>query len=1056
MDSSELLGAVATGVERKQLVPPVHVRDWHTNEEREGGLRCVPPAPTHSPWVDWFECPEQPEMLERILQNEQSERERCHPERLRGRADLPIEAARERLLQAVRTHSVTLVAAETGSGKSTQVPQYLLDDAVARGHGAACHIVCTQPRRIAAVSLAERVCWERGESKSGRLSTGHVVRWDEHPPRPYGSIVFCTVGSLLPRLARLGASHIVVDEAHTRDVHTDLLLTVLPTLLKSSPDLRVVVMSATFNTEKLLRHFGEEKCAVVEASGRPHKVRTFFLEDIVEELAWQPPELGEEAIRELPAGAWDGCDMNRNFVNTGWCKESTVNVVRSLEEHLIPLHLVADLLHWVDGWPDEGGVLVFLPGWEEIAACERLLRKDSRLHRYEIVKLHSTVPPAEQKRALWPACSGRRKVILSTDIAETSLTIPDVLCVVDSGVARVKNQASLSVVWASQANLLQRRGRAGRVRSGTCVHLLTRERYASLDAEPTPEMQRVPLEEVVLAVCDLGLDEADCWDEGACAGVSAFLARAPDPPDPRSVRKAFHSLQRVGALNDNGYLTPLGAIVVRLPLPPATGAALFLGGLLGAPDSASLVASTLDEREPWARKPGPGKEGDAATVAASFIREDGGGAVVWSDSFATARALREFNAASRLGWDTRSGSRFCIEHGLIMPVMHQLSNAAQQLKRTLSELGCEADRCDDASAQEGVTFEDTLESSWPIIQTLMAFAFGWNLGELVGGRRVDAGWSKPARLSRTSVFCNAGAREEPPCNLLAYAELASGNGGRVLRGATMLTPHQLLLFGGSDGPCWDGDAAIFEKWLRVRTDLDTAVALGRLRAVTRLALQYAAKRSLEERQQRSGWRDAAPRPTVASDPWLCMWRDCVRAVARAPLPEPLPERTTWDDWRVEPVVGHASAPQPWPSGAAADVAAELAAEVATSPATLVAGSRELPLPCGWSLHADGDGQRYYACVHTGASSWHRPSTWGPDGSASVWRWTNFEGQRRFVRQDAAHRQLEPPSVGDAVVLPLGWEGVWDSGSHTHYYWHPRSGCTSWIFPSAEEPFLEVN
>jgi hypothetical protein len=261
-------------------------------ERTRGGLKCDPPSSRYSPWNESYTPPvdDPPDVEARAakLAAEVGVCSRLYMNRLVQRAALPIARVRQQFLSAVHEKRVTLVSAETGSGKSTQVPQFILDE-----FGAECHVVCTQPRRLAAISLAQRVSWERGGYSDYHASTGYMVRWDERPPRPWGSIVFCTVGALLSRLNRLGASHIVVDEAHVKDVHTDLLLTVLVHLVNSSPTLRVVVMSATFDVARLHFFFGgSEFCAVVEANGRAHPVRELYLEDIVTELGLGAPPPG--------------------------------------------------------------------------------------------------------------------------------------------------------------------------------------------------------------------------------------------------------------------------------------------------------------------------------------------------------------------------------------------------------------------------------------------------------------------------------------------------------------------------------------------------------------------------------------------------------------------------------------------------------------------------------------------------------------------------------------------------------------------------------------------
>jgi len=808
------------------------------------------------------------------------------------------------------------------------------------------------------------------------------------------------------------------------------------------------VMSATFDVARLRTYFGgEEKCAVVEASGRPFRVREYFLEDIVTELSWQPPRGGGTGSHEgngqrgerLPAGAWDDEDLNSKFSDPdGKHPQSTVDTVRQLDERSLQLHLVVAVLRWINSWEKPGGVLIFLPGWQEIAACAEVLKRDPELSCYEIIRLHSSVPPAEQQKALRPSRHGRRKAILSTDIAETSITIPDVICVVDSGIARVKMHTALEVMWASQANLIQRRGRAGRVQEGVCVHLFTQARFDKLPKEPTPEMCRVPLEEVVLAVCDLGLDSMasreDFRRDGACAGVWRFLKGALDPPKEKAVRSAFRELQHVGAVDDHGFVTHLGAVIARLPLPPNEGAAFFLAGLLGAPESASFVMAALSSREPWARTRARGEMDDGSVAVAAYFAKGPGGKDVFSDAFAAAHALCAFEQAQA------SGHRFCADRGLLLPVMLQMRDARCQLSRHLREAGCSEEAA--PAGAEGEDATARLQRCWPLMQTMLTFAFGWNLGVLEGGgRKVQAGWSRTARLNRTSVLVDA----SPVTPLLTYAELGTGMGGRFLSCATAISEYQVLLFGGRDGPTWEAGQhqAVFEQWLGLRAKLATSAALGALRSTTRLVLQYAAQRTFERKAEGEVADHAA-------DERLSEWRACVRTVAELPPPERV------SAWECMPVV-RAPLP-PW-------------ALAAPAPPPVPPPPMAQELPVGWVQFADAAGRPYFACPHFNIPArWERPATYGPDGRAALWRWRSSSpaaadaapcfvgpadtatGMMCFVRLDSQHSQFHHPSVGDGCVLPLGWQANWDPLSLRHYYWNRQADAlTKWDFPSEPTP-----
>jgi len=680
----------------------------------------------------------------------------------------------------------------------------------------------------------------------------------------------------------LGASHIIVDEAHTRDIHTDLLLTVLLELLRCSRDLKVIVMSATLDVVKWQGHFKDFACDLVRAGGRPYYVQQYFLEDIVQELGWQP-----DASQSEVQGVWSDVDCNRGFVDPdNKYSQATLLTVRSIPESIVEFRLISSVLKWVDGWGIPGGVLVFLPGWHEIASCMSRLQRDPALRNWDFVPLHSSLTPNEQYKAFQPSSNGR-KAILSTDIAETSITIPDIICVVDSGLARVKKHTNLEVVWASQANLLQRAGRAGRVQNGCCVHLFTRSRFSLLEPEPTPEMRRVPLDETLLNVCELGLDycksgsipDEHLEEYGACAYVMNFLKQAPDPPLFKDVWNAFKELQHVGALDRSGFLTHLGALLVRLPMSSGLGTAFYFASLLGYPEAASQVAAALDGRDPFSRR-----QNEESSAALRFA--EGSDGKKWSDVFAMAKALGDFEWAYP---ESNYAARFCRQMGLIHPVMQQLSSAMQQLKRVswdLSKACLPWDKWDDQQDCEGeekkVFPEDNLEESWPIMQAMLTLAYGWNIGIQEGGRRVNAGWTKAARWAKGSVLVD----DDPPCPFVSYVELTN-SGGRILRGGTMVTPQQLILCGGRGGPFWQNDTVMLENWLEIEADYESAALLAALRSCNSLVLQKAAELSLQE--FKGQWIEWKSRQGLLD--LIQKWRRCVIQVACLPLPDKI---SVWD------------------------------------------------------------------------------------------------------------------------------------------------------------------
>ncbi|XP_019967260.2 ATP-dependent RNA helicase DHX30 [Paralichthys olivaceus] len=483
--------------------------------------------------------------------------------------ELPVDSHRQSVVSAVRSSRVVVIAGETGCGKTTRIPRFLLEECVRGGEGANCNILVTQPRRISAVSVAHRVAHEMGPAL--KSCVGYQVRLESRPPKQSGgALLFLTVGVLLRKLqsnpSLKGISHVVVDEVHERDVNTDLLLALLRSCLKENPDLRVVLMSATGDNQRLAEYFGGSP--IVKVPGFMHPVRDTYLEDVLRQLGRGLP------IRER--------------------KETDKKGGR--DEVAPDIDLVADVIEHIDRHGEPGAVLCFLPGWQDINAVREKLEEK---HHFScgsqmILPLHSSLSVADQQAVFQHPQMGQRKIVLATNIAETSITIDDIVHVVDAGTHKEQNYdprtkvSCLDTVWISRSNVTQRKGRAGRCQPGQSYHLFPREQLESMTSFPIPEILRTPLESLVVQA---KIHSPNCKAED-------FLSQVLDSPEQEAVRDAVRNLQDIGVLDKTETLTPLGERVSCMSCDPRLGKMLVLSAMFRCTLPMLSIAACLT-RDPF-------------------------------------------------------------------------------------------------------------------------------------------------------------------------------------------------------------------------------------------------------------------------------------------------------------------------------------------------------------------------------------------------------------------------------------------------------------------------
>lgn len=559
-------------------------------------------------------------------------------DRLRmARAELPMTQYSSRVRQIVHDNVYCVIIGATGSGKTTQVPQILLDQAIETGTGASCNVICTQPRRIAATSVAERVARERAEQLQDTV--GYHVRFDAKLPKPGGSILYCTAGILLQQLQHAPdsvfdhASHLVIDEVHERDLTNDFLLITLKYAMaaraaqgKILP--RVVLMSATIDAEQFAEYFRNSlpsakstDCPTLNVPGRTFPVREYYLDDVVGVMKDMhgPQNLPllrnhKDTVEYLKAEKV-GIDDTLTNTNTrrssviDWKSQASTTTFKDAahahdkDDALVPLGLAATTVAHITKTSEAGAILVFLPGMGEIQAMDKLLRLQPPLgvdfddtQRFQIIMLHSSIQDS-QKTVFNPVPKGCRKIILSTNIAETSVTIPDVQFVVDTGKSREKRYdqmrrvTQLQCTWISKSNAKQRAGRAGRVQDGAYYALFTRSRHASMRAVGLPELLRSDLQETCLDVKLQAFNKP----------VADFLAGAIEPPPPSAVETAMENLIALGALTEEEELTPLGRVLASLPVHPTLGKMIVLGIIFRCLDPMIILGAAANQRRLFLR-----------------------------------------------------------------------------------------------------------------------------------------------------------------------------------------------------------------------------------------------------------------------------------------------------------------------------------------------------------------------------------------------------------------------------------------------------------------------
>ncbi|KLI99647.1 hypothetical protein WQ56_12045 [Luteimonas sp. FCS-9] len=572
---------------------------------------------------------------------------------------LPIAGKAEEIVALIRAHQVVVVAGETGSGKTTQLPKLCL----AAGRGAAGMIGCTQPRRIAARTVARRVAEELQVPIGGAV--GYQVRFNDNVG-PETAIKFMTDGILLAEIASdrwLSAyDTLIVDEAHERSLNIDFLLGYLRQLLARRPDLKLIVTSATIDTARFSAHFGDAPVVDVEGRGYPVEVR------------YRP--LGEAPASATSAAGTTGAPGGQAKADADPDVSVLDGILAACDE--------------IMGERGTGDTLIFLPGEREIRDAHQALER-RRYRHTEILPLYARLSARDQDRVFNPG--PLRRIVLATNVAETSLTVPRIHYVVDPGLARVKRYSPrqkldrLHIEPISQASADQRKGRCGRIAPGVCFRLFSEADFAARPRFTDPEIRRAALAGVILRMLSLGLggDGEPRGRRGRRGGDDARpaggdpIADFPfvEPPDPRAVADGWQQLSELGAIDAARRLTAHGRTMARLPIDAKLARMLVAADHHGCLHEMLAIASFLGIQDPRERPADQRAAADAAHATFADPRSEFAGIVRLWDAY---RQAHEDLTQSQL-------RKWCDRHFLGFLRMREWRELHRQLKLQCEDLG---------------------------------------------------------------------------------------------------------------------------------------------------------------------------------------------------------------------------------------------------------------------------------------------------------------------------------------------------------------------------------
>ncbi|RIA92801.1 P-loop containing nucleoside triphosphate hydrolase protein [Glomus cerebriforme] len=661
------------------------------------------------------------EAMKKAFLNKQ--KNKTYLDMLEKRKQLPIYSHKDRFLEKLSRNQVVIVSGETGCGKSTQIPQFITEDMLMNGYGDRCNVICAQPRRISAISIAHRVSAEIGDLPrtigTFKALVGYQIRLESRVSK--GNILtFCTYGILLRRLESdellKDVSHVIIDEVHERSLESDFLMIILKRIFERRSDLKVILMSATVEATKFSRYF--DNCPIIEIPGRLFPVEVKFLEDVIEETDYMIEKEDEFARKVYKQVKDEGTvtitgrgqtshtirlqyeeDMDSTYTDSNISEEyieryskKTRLVLSRIDETCINFDLIVSLLNYIcnnpeakqkNDIPQDGAILIFLPGMAEIRRLNDQILSDNNFSdtsKFLVYPLHSAISSENQNMVFDIPPKGIRKIVLATNIAETGITIPDVTIVIDTGKVNQirynekKKITNLQEMFISKANVKQRKGRAGRVREGICFHLFTRWKYDNeMHEYELPEILRLPLQELCLKIkiCGLG-------------NIEQVLNMALDVPSSQAINNAIITLQEVQALTIEEELTPLGIHLSHIPVDVHLGKMLLFGSIFKCLDPILTISAILNYKSPFLIP--FGRESEADIVIKNKFKEGESDLLTMYKGYVLWRELYEKEVIKK-GGGWRTVREFCEKNFLNLQTLLMIEDIKRQFLELLVNIG---------------------------------------------------------------------------------------------------------------------------------------------------------------------------------------------------------------------------------------------------------------------------------------------------------------------------------------------------------------------------------